>query len=93
MAKKGIKLGDEIEDVTTKSSGIAIGRLEYLSGQVYWVMQPATTDDNMSIKPEYVHDAYAKWKGDGVYPSTKPVMGFHAREVDGNGDQKKNRRA
>lgn len=85
MSKKGIKLGDEIEDVTTKSSGIAIGRLEYLSGQVYWVMQPATTDDNISIKPDYVHDAYAKYKGPGVYPDTKPPIGFHARGVGGDG--------
>lgn len=83
---KSIKLGDEIEDVTTKSSGIAIGRLEYLSGQVYWVMQPATTDDNISIKPDYVHDAYAEYKGPGVYPDTKPPMGFHARGVGGDGN-------
>lgn len=79
--RKSIKLGDEIEDVTTKSSGIAIGRLEYLSGQIYWVMQPATTDDNISIKPDYVADAYAVYKGEGVYPSKKPPMGFHARGV------------
>ena len=85
MAKKGIKLGDEIEDVTTKSSGIAIGRIEYLSGAVYWILQPATTDDNISIKPDYVPDAYVVRKGDGVYPSQKPPMGFHARGVGGNG--------
>lgn len=80
MSKKGIKLGDEIEDVTTKSSGICIGRVEYLSGAIYWILQPATTDDNISIKPDYVADAYVRRVGDGVYPSTKPQMGFHARD-------------
>lgn len=80
MPKKKIKLGDEIEDVTTKSIGIAIGKVTYLSGAVYWILQPATTDDNISIKPDYVADAYCRWHGDGVYPPTKPIMGFHARD-------------
>lgn len=83
MSKKGIKLGDEIEDVTSKTIGIAIGKVEYLSGAIYWVMQPATTDDNMPLKTYEVPDAYCKWKGDGVYPSTKPPVGFHAREEGG----------
>lgn len=82
MPKKKIKLGDEIEDVTSKTIGIAIGRIEYLSGAIYWIIQPATTDDNMPLKPDYVPDAYCKWKGDGVYPATKQPMGFHAREQE-----------
>lgn len=86
MPKKSIKLGDEIEDVTSKTIGIAIGKVEYLSGQIYWIIQPSTTDDNMPIKTYEVPDAYCKWKGDGVYPSTKQPMGFHARDgVNGNG--------
>jgi hypothetical protein len=84
MPKKSIRLGDEIEDVTSKTSGIAIGRVEYLSGAIYWIIQPATTNDNMSIKPDYVPDAYCKWKGDGVYPSTKQPMGFRARDEMSN---------
>jgi hypothetical protein len=80
MAKKRIRLGDEIEDVTSKTIGIAIGRVEYLSGQIYWIIQPATTDDNMPIKTYEVQDNYCKWHGDGVYPSTKPPMGFRADE-------------
>lgn len=86
MSRKGIKLGDEIEDVTTKSSGIAIGKIVYLSGAVYWIMQPATVDDNISVKPDYVPDAYCRYKGPGVYPGKKPPVGFNARdEADSNG--------
>lgn len=80
MAKKGIKLGDEIEDVTSKTVGIAIARTEYLSGSIYWTIQPATTDDNMPIKTYDVHDSYCKYKGPGVYPSKKLPIGFHARD-------------
>jgi len=80
MPKKGIKLGDEIEDVTSKTVGIAIARVEYLSGAVYWIMQPFTTDDNIPVRTYEVHDAYCKYKGEGVYPTTKKIMGFHARD-------------
>jgi hypothetical protein len=80
MAKKAIRLGDEIEDVTSKLSGIAVGRAEYLSGQVYWIIQPYTTDDNVALKPEYVPEAYCRRVGDGVYVKPKPIMGFHAME-------------
>lgn len=79
MAKKGIKLGDEIEDVTSKTIGIATGKVEYLSGSVYWIIQPYTTDDNVALKEVYVPDAYCIYKGPGVYPSKKQPMGFHAR--------------
>lgn len=79
MAKKGIKLGDEIEDVTSKTVGIALARTEYLSGAIYWTIQPYTTDDNMPLKTYDVHDAYVIYKGPGVYPTKKAPMGFHAR--------------
>lgn len=86
MAKKSIKLGDEIEDVTSKTIGVALARAEYLSGAVKWLVQPATTDDNEMLAPVWIDDAYCRHKGDGVYPSTKPLMGFNARDgVDGNG--------
>lgn len=80
MSKKGIKLGDEIEDVTSKTVGIAIAKIEYLSGTIYWVIQPYTTDDNIPLKTYDVPDAYCKYKGSGVYPSKKAPMGFHARD-------------
>ncbi len=80
MPKKGIKLGDEIEDVTSKTVGIAIARVEYLSGAIYWIMQPTTTDDNIPVRTYEVHDAYCVYKGPGVYPGAKKIMGFHARD-------------
>lgn len=80
MAKKSIKLGDEIEDVTSKTIGIATGKVEYLSGQIYWIIQPYTTDDNVALKEVYVPEAYCKYKGPGVYPSKKVPMGFRADE-------------
>ena len=81
MSEMGIKLGDEIEDVTSKTSGIAVGKTTWLSGQVDWIVQPYTTDDNEMLRTVTVPDAYAIRKGDGVYPKPKPPMGFHAREV------------
>jgi hypothetical protein len=73
MSKKGIKLGDEIEDVTSKTIGIATGKVIYLSGQIYWII-------HVALKEVYVPDAYCKYKGPGVYPSKKPPMGFRARD-------------
>lgn len=80
MSKKGIKLGDEIEDVTSKTSGIAIGKVVYLSGTVHWIIQPYTADDNVMLRTQEVPDAYCKWVSDGVYPPPKEPMGFHARD-------------
>ncbi len=85
MAKKGIRLGDEIEDITSKTIGIAVGKVQYLSGALYWIIQPYTTEDNMIVRTTEVPDAYCRWKGDGVYPSSKQPMGFHARDVKRNG--------
>lgn len=83
MSKKGIKLGDEIEDVTSKTSGIAIGKVQYLSGALHWLIQPFTTDDNIMIRTQEVPDAYCKWVSDGVHPQPQKIMGFHARDEKG----------
>lgn len=93
MAKKSIQLGDEIKDVTTNQVGIAIGRADYLSGVTYWILQPYATVDNISPREVFVPDAYVVRNGDGVYVKPKPPIGFHAREVEGNGSQTKNRKA
>ena len=80
MATTSIKLGDEVEDVTAKAAGIAIGRVEYLDGSKAWLVQPQYADDGTRIPVIEVQDAYAKRIGDGVYVKPKNVMGFHARE-------------
>jgi hypothetical protein len=72
-----IKLGDEVIDVTSKVEGVAIGRVEYLSGAVYWIIQPYAGDDNIAPRELYIPEAYAKRKGDGVYVKPKPDPGFH----------------
>lgn len=77
-----IKLGDEIEDVTSKLSGIAVGRVEYLSGSVHWIIQPYTADDNVLLSTQHVPEAYCKRVGDGVRIKSKPPMGFNASEID-----------
>lgn len=82
MPKRKIKLGDEIEDVTSKTIGIATGRIEYLSGAVYWIVQPYTTDDNQALKEIFVPEPYCKYKGAGVYPDRKPPMGFNVNESE-----------
>lgn len=80
MSARAIKLGDEVEDVTSKTVGVAIGRVEYLSGAVHWIIQPYTTDDNAMLRTQEVPDAYCVYKGAGVYPDRKPPMGFHATD-------------
>lgn len=85
MSKKSIQLGDEVKDVTSLASGIAIGRIEYLAGNIAWIIQPFTTDDNIRIDTISVPDAYAVRVGDGVRPKPKPPMGFHARNDNQNG--------
>lgn len=81
MASRKIKLGDEVEDITSKTWGIAIGKVTYLSGAIAWIIQPYTTDDNAMLRTQEVPDAYCVRRGDGVYPTPKPPMGFHARET------------
>lgn len=81
MSTTSIKLGDEVEDVTVKAAGIAIGRVEYLDGSKAWLVQPQYADDGTRIPVIEVQDAYAKRVGDGVYVKPKTVMGFHAREI------------
>ena len=84
MSKKGIQLGDEIEDVVAKVRGIAQGHVEYLDGTSAWLLQPPYNQGERVPVVE-VQDAYAIRVGDGVRVTPKPPMGFHARAVDGNG--------
>lgn len=81
--KKGIMLGDEIEDVTSGLRGVAIGKVEYLSGSIQWILQPPLDDGGVPQRTEYVPDAYAKRVGDCVRVKPKPEMGFHARNDGG----------
>lgn len=81
MNNKSVRLGDEIEDVTAKVQGVAIGRVEYLDGSKAWLMQPPYDDNGNRIPVVEVQDAYVRRVGDGVYVDPKPVLGFHAREA------------
>lgn len=78
MAKKGIQLGDEIEDVTSKLRGIVIGRCEYLSGVNYWIVQPSTTTDNVVLREQYIPEAYCLRISAGVRIKQKTRIGFNA---------------
>jgi hypothetical protein len=80
MAVQDIKLGDEIEDVTAKVVGVAIGRVEYLDGSKAWLMQPPYENNGSRIPVVEVQDAYAQRVGAGVYVTPKPALGFNARE-------------
>lgn len=80
MAKKGIKLGDEIEDVVSKVRGIAHGHLVYLDGTEYWIIQPQAVENAELAKEVHASAAYCKRIGDGVYLKSKPTMGFRADE-------------
>jgi len=79
---KSIQLGDEIKDVTTNQVGIALGRAEYLNGGKYWILQPQVFEDNIAPREQFIPEAYIKRRGDGVYVTAKPPMGFHARDVE-----------
>ena len=81
MNNKSVQLGDEIEDVTAKVKGVAIGRVEYLDGSKAWLMQPPYDDNGNRIPVVEVQDAYVRRVGDVVYVEPKPVLGFHAREA------------
>lgn len=74
-----IILGDQIEDVTAKVIGIAIGKVEYLDGSVAWLMQPPYEHNGNRIPIVEVQDAYARKIGGGVYVERKPRAGFHAK--------------
>lgn len=69
-----IKLGDEIEDVTSKSRGIAVGKVEYLNGAICYVIQPPAVDSTLPGKIE-IESEYAKKVSDGVR-SIKKRVGF-----------------
>lgn len=80
MASAEIKLGDEVEDVTAKVTGVAIGRVEYLDGSKAWLIHPPYSDNGNRVPIIEVQDAYVRRVGDGVYVEPKPVCGFHTRE-------------
>lgn len=77
---KSPKLGDEIEDVTARVRGIAVGRVEYLDGSTAWLMQPPFGEDGNRIPIVEVEDAYVRKVSDGVRVEPKIPPGFHARE-------------
>lgn len=75
MPAAAIKLGDEVEDIVAKVRGIAHGRVEYLDGSVYWIIQPPSVDGELA-KEIHSQAAYCRRIGDGVYVKPKPPMGF-----------------
>lgn len=77
---KKIQLGDEIEDIVTKVRGIAHGRVEYLDGTIYWIIQPQADEGAIVAKEWHASDAYCKRIGDGVRIKPKKPTGFHIRE-------------
>lgn len=79
MAITRIRLGDQIEDVTAKVGGIAIGRVEYLDGSKAWLMQPPYDDNGRRIPVVEVQDAYVKYVGEGVHVEATQSAGFHIR--------------
>lgn len=83
MTNQPIQLGDEIEDVTAKVTGIATGRVVYLDGASAWLVQPPYAQDGNRVPIVEVQDAYAKRVGDGVRIKAKPAMGFHAKDLPG----------
>lgn len=74
--RKSIILGDEVVDLTSKVEGVVVGRVEYLSGAVYWIIQPYADKDNIAQRELYIPEPYAKRIGDGVYVKPKPLAGF-----------------
>jgi hypothetical protein len=81
VSDQPIKLGDEIEDIVAKVRGIAHGRVEYLDGSVYWIIQPPAENGAILTKEVHSQEAYCRRVGDGVRVEPKKPMGFHASEV------------
>lgn len=79
MKEQDIRLGDQVEDVTSGLRGIAVGKINYLSGAIYWIIQPPLDTSGMPQRDQYIPDAYIKRFSDGVYIKPKPELGFHAR--------------
>lgn len=79
-ASKPIQLGDEVEDIVAKVRGIAHGRVEYLDGSIYWIVQPPADPDGGLMKDVHVQDAYCIRIGDGVKVQPRQQMGFRARK-------------
>lgn len=80
MSQEGIKLGDEIEDVVSKVRGIAHGYIKYLDGREYWLIQPVALENAELAKEVEASAAYCRRIGDGVYPQSKPPVGFHVQD-------------
>ena len=71
-----IELGDEVEDITSKMSGIIIAKIEYLDGDLAYLIQPPRlSDDNRPAIIE-VAASYLKKTGDGVRVEERKPIGF-----------------
>lgn len=81
--KEKIKLGDEIKDLITGLTGIAIARIEYLNGCIQFGLK-ARVKDAAVKEAEYIDETQLKWVGHGINP--KPKVEKEPRERPG-GDQ------
>jgi len=82
MLKQNIRLGDEIEDIVAKVRGIAHGRVEYLDGAVFWIIQPASVEYAILAKEVHSQDGYCIKIGEGIRLEKKrSILGFNADEL------------
>lgn len=66
-----VRLGVEVENVTTGIRGIIIGHITYLEGTQAWLVQPRT-NKNRGVDPVVEwSSAYVTYVGEGVH--VKPV--------------------
>jgi hypothetical protein len=83
-ADTGIELGNDVEDIVGKFSGIAVRRTDFMNGCVYYSVQSAMTKDGTS-KEDFIEYKRLKVVGKGVTTTIKRRLADQANQRPAGG--------
>lgn len=65
-----MQLGNEVEDKVTGMTGIATGRVEYLTGCNQYLVTPKVGENNNYVEPKWFDEGRLKVIGRGIAPES-----------------------
>lgn len=72
-----IKLGNKVQDTITGFEGIAIARVEFLTGCVRFCVEPKMGADGKLVDSNYFDEDRLRVTGDGIVVAIKNPAGPH----------------
>lgn len=69
------KLGSKLRDMATGFTGIAVARIEYISGCIQYCILPSVKEDGKYVDGVYIDEQRLEFVGDGLMIQTRPTGG------------------